>query len=121
MIIEVKKTLYKGIRMVRVDTEKQSGWKCNLGGQEYIFPTYVNAKASVDEIFRDIKPIITKNKGQRYKKAECTETSVLDSSLSREELMSKLREALLANKNDERREEIFSIMDAIIAIDQANI
>lgn len=116
MIIEVKETNYKGILIEKLDCQ---GWKCNLGGQEYQFPTYVDATATIDEIFRDIKPVITKNTGKKYKKEKRTETVALDSSLSRAALMSKLREVILADKNNERKEEIFSIMDAIIAIDQA--
>lgn len=66
MIIEITETNYNGILIEHVDGQ---GWKCNLGGQEYLFPTFVDAQATVDEIFRDIKPIITKNKGKRLKKA----------------------------------------------------
>lgn len=63
MIIEVKECNYKGIRLEHVEDK---GWKCNLGGQEYLFPTFVDAEATINEIFRDIKPIITKNKGKKF-------------------------------------------------------
>lgn len=62
MIIEVTESNYKGILIERV---KDQGWKCNLGGQEYLFPNYVAAQAAIDEIFADIKPIVAKNKGKK--------------------------------------------------------
>ena len=64
MIIEVKETVYKGILVEHVENK---GWKCNLGGIEYLFPHYTAAQTAIDEIFRDIKPIVTKNKGQKIK------------------------------------------------------
>lgn len=68
MIIEVTESNYKGILIERV---KDKGWKCNLGGQEYLFPYYTAAQAAIDEIFADIKPVITKNKAKKLgKKAE---------------------------------------------------
>ena len=62
MIIEVKETNYKGIL---IEKAEDKGWKCNLGGQVYQFPTFVDAQATVDEIFQNIKPIIVKNKGRK--------------------------------------------------------
>lgn len=48
MIIEVTESVYKGILLERV---KDKGWKCNLGGQEYLFPYYTAAQAAIDEMF----------------------------------------------------------------------
>ena len=68
MIIEVTESNYKGILIERV---KDSGWKCNLGGQEYLFPYYTAAQAAIDEIFDDIMPIIKKRQGKKLgKKSE---------------------------------------------------
>lgn len=67
MIIEVTETIYKGILIERV---KDEGWKCTLGDYEYLFPTYVAAEATIDEIFTDVKPIISKRKGKALKKQE---------------------------------------------------
>ena len=64
MIIEIKETNYKGIL---IEQAEDFGWKCNLGGQEYLFPNYVAAQSAINEIFRDIKPIIDKNKGKKLK------------------------------------------------------
>jgi hypothetical protein len=64
MIIEVTETIYKGILIERV---KDEGWKCNLGGTEYLFPNYTAAQAAIDEIYHDIKPVIKKNKGEKLK------------------------------------------------------
>ena len=60
MIIEVTESVYKGILIERV---KDKGWKCNLGGTEYLFPYYTAAEAAIDEIFSDIKPVVAKRKG----------------------------------------------------------
>ncbi len=60
MIIEVTESVYKGVLLERV---KDKGWKCNLGGQEYLFPNYTAAEAAIDEIFSDIKPVVAKRKG----------------------------------------------------------
>jgi len=65
MIIEVTESVYKGILIERV---KDKGWKCNLGGTEYLFPYYTAAEAAIDEIYADIKPVVTKNKGTKLKK-----------------------------------------------------
>lgn len=65
MIIEVTENVYKGILLERV---KGKGWKCGLGGQEYLFPNYAAAEAAIDEIFRDIKPIVTKHKGEKIQR-----------------------------------------------------
>ena len=62
MIIEVTESVYKGILLERV---KDKGWKCNLGGQEYLFPYYTAAQAAIDEIYADIKPVVEKRKGVR--------------------------------------------------------
>lgn len=64
MIIEITETVYKGILVERVENK---GWKCNLGGQEYLFPYYTAAEAAIDELFHDIKPVISKNKGVKMK------------------------------------------------------
>lgn len=64
MIIEVTESVYKGILLEHV---KDKGWKCNLGGQEYLFPNYVAAEAAIDEIFSDIKPVVAKRKGVKMK------------------------------------------------------
>ena len=48
MIIEVTESVYKGILLERV---KDKGWKCNLGGQEYLFPHYTAAQAAIDKMF----------------------------------------------------------------------
>ena len=69
MIIEVTESVYKGILLERV---KDKGWKCNLGGQEYLFPHYTAAQAAIDEIYADIKPVITKNKGVKIGKPSTT-------------------------------------------------
>ena len=55
MIIEVTESVYKGILVERV---KDKGWKCNLGGQEYLFPYYTAAQAAIDEMFSDTKPVV---------------------------------------------------------------
>lgn len=60
MIIEVTESVYKGILVEHVDGK---GWKCNLGGTEYLFPYYTAAEAAIDEIFSDIKPVVAKRKG----------------------------------------------------------
>lgn len=65
MIIEVTETIYKGILIERV---KDEGWKCNLGGTEYLFPNYTAAQAAIDEIFDGIKPVIKKNKGVKQER-----------------------------------------------------
>lgn len=64
MIIEVTESVYKGVLLERV---KDKGWKCNLGGQEYLFPNYTAAEAAIDEIFHDIKPVVAKRKGVKMK------------------------------------------------------
>ena len=67
MIIEVKETIFQGIILQRVDNQ---GWRCQLGKYEYLFPTFVDAQAAINEIFRDIEPIVTKHKGKKYKVAD---------------------------------------------------
>lgn len=62
MIIEVKEYKYKGITLNHVEDQ---GWKCNLGGSEYLFPHCQAAEAAIDEIFSNIKPIIFKNNGKK--------------------------------------------------------
>jgi len=64
MIIEITEYSYKGITL---QLAKDKGWKCNLGGTEYLFPHAQAAQSAIDEIFRDIKPVITKHKGEKYK------------------------------------------------------
>jgi hypothetical protein len=64
MIIEVTESVYKGILVEHVDGK---GWKCNLGGTEYLFPNYTAAEAAIDEIFQDIKPVVAKRKGVKMK------------------------------------------------------
>lgn len=66
MIIEVNEFQYKGIVLKRVEDQ---GWKCALGDHEYLFPHCQAAESAIDEIFCDIKPIIVKNKGQRFKES----------------------------------------------------
>lgn len=61
MIIEIKEYHYKGILLQRVDGE---GWKCNLGGTEYLFPHCQAAESAINRIFdREIYQIIKENKG----------------------------------------------------------
>ena len=68
MIIEVTESNYKGILIERV---KDKGWKCNLGGQEYLFPYYTAAQVAIDEIFADTTPIIKNRQGKKFgKKSE---------------------------------------------------
>ena len=55
MIIEVTESIYKGILLERV---KDKGWKCNLGGQEYLFPYYTSAQAAIDKMFSEAKPVV---------------------------------------------------------------
>ena len=62
MIIEIKEYQYKGITLNRVEDQ---GWKCILGDREYLFPHCQAAEAAIDEIFWNIKPIISKNKGKK--------------------------------------------------------
>lgn len=62
MIIEVTEYNYKGIRLENV---KGKGWKCDLGGTEYLFPHAQAAESAINEIFRDIKPVIDKHKGTK--------------------------------------------------------
>ena len=64
MIIEVTSTIYKGILIERV---KDRGWKCNLGGTEYLFPYFTAAQAAVDETFKDLHTIIKKTRGIKFK------------------------------------------------------
>lgn len=64
-IIEVKEVNYKGILLQLVDGK---GWKCNLGGDEYLFPHIQAAESAINEIFRDIKPIVSKNHGVKLPK-----------------------------------------------------
>lgn len=61
MIIEITEYSYKGITL---QLAKDKGWKCNLGGVEYLFPHSQAAESAINEIFRGIKPIILKNKGK---------------------------------------------------------
>lgn len=63
MIIEINEYSYKGITL---QLAKDKGWKCNLGGVEYLFPHSQAAERAIDEIFRDIKPVIVKHKGEKY-------------------------------------------------------
>ena len=102
MIIEVKESNYKGILVELVDGQ---GWKCNLGGQEYLFPNFVAAQTAINEIFQDIKPIIDKNGGKKFKGsivAKKRETSY-------EALLSALRESLQAD------DKILKEIDRILA------
>lgn len=104
MIIEIKETNYKGILLEYVEDQ---GWKCNLGGQEYIFPNYVAAQKAINEIFQDIKPVIDKNGGKKFKgssEAEKQEKSC-------EALLYALRESLHAD--DLKIREIDHILDDI--------
>ena len=55
MIIEVTESVYKGVLLERV---KDKGWKCNLGGQERLFPYYTAAQAAIDEMISDTKPVV---------------------------------------------------------------
>lgn len=102
MIIEIKETNYKGILIERVDDQ---GWKCNLGGQEYLFPNFVAAQTAINEIFRDIKPIIAKNGGKKFK--GFSEAGKREKSC--EALLSELRESIHAD--DMKIREIDRILD----------
>lgn len=64
MIIEVTESIYKGILIERV---KDRGWKCNLGGQVYLFPNFVAAQAAIDTIYKDLRPVLAKYKGVKFK------------------------------------------------------
>lgn len=64
MIIDVKETIYQGIILQRVEDQ---GWRCQLGEDEYLFPTFVDAQSAINEIFRDVNTIIYKHKGKKFK------------------------------------------------------
>lgn len=64
MIIEVTEYTYKGIELHHV---KDKGWKCNLGGEEYLFPHCQAAESAIDELFKDIKAVVSKHKGVKIK------------------------------------------------------
>ena len=64
MMIEITKNTYKGILLELSD---DYGWKCNLGGQEYLFPNYVAAQGAIDEIYRDVKTIVAKHDGKKLR------------------------------------------------------
>ena len=113
MIIEVKETNYKGILVQRIDDR---GWMCNLGGQEYLFPTYVAAQSAIDEIFRAVKPIINKNRGKKYYE---NPSDIPPHETERESLVKKYFDLLYAEPKASR-DEILSVIDAIDAIDEAH-
>ena len=126
MIIEVKESVYKGILLEHV---KDKGWKCNLGGTEYLFPNYVAAQAAIDEIFADIKPIVTKRKGEKIKteqknKGDELYNALLKYAKSEEEYLRIVMQLLQAQKaalqsNDcEAAEEI---TDALIETLQSDL
>ena len=104
MIIEIKRSYYKGVQLDLVDDQ---GWKCNLGGQEYVFPNYVAAQKAINEIFRDINPIVDKNGGKKFK--GFSEAGKQEKSC--EALLSALRESLHAD--DLKIREIDHILDDI--------
>jgi len=69
MIIEIKEYSYKGIALhiAKDQNEKYHGWKCNLGGVEYIFPHSQAAERAIDDIFQNIKPVIARHGGTKIK------------------------------------------------------
>ena len=87
MIIEVTESVYKGIL---IELVKGKGWKCNLGGTEYLFPYYTAAEAAIDEIFADITPIVTKRKATKLKKLPKSETNGYIQSKQFEAMFSEL-------------------------------
>lgn len=64
MIVEVTVSEYKGIYAELV---KGKGWKCNLGGNYYLFPTLEAAHSAIDDCFENLRPILRKHGGIKYK------------------------------------------------------
>ena len=69
MIIEITEYSYKGItlQLAKGQGLDVQGWMCNLGGVEYLFPHAQAAQSAIDDIFRDIKPVIDKHRGKKCK------------------------------------------------------
>ena len=64
MVVEIKEFTYKGIYLELV---KDQGWKCNLGGEVYLFPHCQAAEAAIDDIFWNVELIATDYNGVKLK------------------------------------------------------
>lgn len=68
MIVEVTETVYRGFLCQYV---KDKGWKIVLEYEEYLFPTYVDAKSAIDHMHDDI---IHKYNGTKLRKTKAKNT-----------------------------------------------
>lgn len=68
MIVEVTETVYRGFLCQCV---QNTGWKIVLEYEEYIFPTFVDAKFAIDRMHEDI---IHKYGGKKYRKTKIKNT-----------------------------------------------
>ena len=64
MIIEVTECNYRGILIDHVDNR---GWKFSIDEKVYLFPHLSAAQAAIDELYRELKPILKKYKAIKYK------------------------------------------------------
>lgn len=62
MIIEITESDYRGILLKRVP---EKGWKFTIDEKEYLFPSFVDAKAAVDDIYQFIEFFVAKHKGKK--------------------------------------------------------
>lgn len=64
MVIKITETDYRGFLCVYV---KDKGWKIVLEYEEYLFPTFVDAKFAIDRMHEDI---IHKYNGKKLRKTK---------------------------------------------------